>query len=223
MYENSLLSKSDLVDLLKNDKSFRDTFAMEFVKNAIPSQLRALRQERGWTQEDLGLATGKPRNVITRLENPNSNIPNIATMLEVATGCGAALLVKIVPFSKLLKEYDASFRDQFAPSVDSEAETLSLKEWELIENIVESDETRAQPANALTSSKFATKPVIQVAPPTHTLPILMGVQSSTDATHPPDYREAGLWKTPKVVDASEENSPFRQLKNFRPTASAIAS
>lgn len=129
MSVNSLLSKNELVEMLKEDKSFRHAFALEFVKNSIPSQIRALREERGWTQADLGKAVNKPRNVITRLENPNSNIPNLLTMLEIAQGCEAALVVKIVPFSELLKEYDQPFEAYFAPSIFSEDEIEKLSTW----------------------------------------------------------------------------------------------
>ena len=36
MSVNSLLSKNELVELLKSDKEFRDSFALEFVKKQRP-------------------------------------------------------------------------------------------------------------------------------------------------------------------------------------------
>ncbi len=125
-----LLSREKLVKRLKEDKEFRDAFAMEFVKNSIPSQLRDLRDQRRWTQDELGKATQKPRNVITRLENPNNNIPNIYTMLEMAWGVDAALLVKIVPFSELLKEYENPDPERFyASSISDESEIAALSKY----------------------------------------------------------------------------------------------
>lgn len=129
MSVTSLFSKDELIQMLRNDKAFRDTFVLEFVRNNIPIQLKALRKERDWTQDDLGREANKPRNVITRLENPNSHVPNLATLYEIAVGCKAALLVKIVPFSELLKEYDKPFSNYFAPSIDSESESVALTEW----------------------------------------------------------------------------------------------
>jgi len=125
----SLFSKDELIEMLKSDKAFRDTFALEFVKNSIPNQLKALRKERDWTQDDLGREAGKPRNVITRLENPASHIPNLATLYEMAIACRAALLVKIIPFSRLLKEMDAPFSSDFAPAIDSKEEADALTQW----------------------------------------------------------------------------------------------
>lgn len=129
MSEQSLLSRKELIDLLREDKEFRDAFALEYVKNSIPSQLRALRKERDWTQADLGKEAKKPRNVITRLENPNNNIPNLLTMYEVAVGCEAALLVKVIPFSELLKEYEKPFEAMHAPKITSKSEIEKLAAW----------------------------------------------------------------------------------------------
>jgi transcriptional regulator with XRE-family HTH domain len=166
--------------MLRNDKAFRDHFVLEFVRNSIPNQLRALRKERGWNQEDMGLAVGKPRNVITRLENPNSHIPNLASIYDVAIGCKAALLVKVVPFSRLLKELDAPFSADSAPAIDSETETEALEAWAIAVDEIVEDEEGVEEAEIvepkiLTSERFASEPIIQKARPTHTLPILIDV------------------------------------------------
>ncbi|MEO5859883.1 MAG: helix-turn-helix domain-containing protein [Pyrinomonadaceae bacterium] len=107
---------------------------MEYVQNSIPSQLRHLRQEREWTQDDLGKATDKPRNVITRLENPNSNVPNIATMYEMALGFQAGLLVKIVPFSELLREFEKPHTAFSALPITHKDEESALQDWINSEN-----------------------------------------------------------------------------------------
>lgn len=143
-----LLSREKLVKRLKENKEFRDAFAMEFVKNAIPSQLRDLRDQRTWTQEDLGKATKKPRNVITRLENPNSNIPNLYTMLEMAWGVDAALLVKIIPFSELLKEYSNDDLERFyAASINDKEEAARLSKW-IDEDVPDDDSGTSTEASA---------------------------------------------------------------------------
>jgi transcriptional regulator with XRE-family HTH domain len=130
-----LISREELVEQLTNNKKFRNAFTLEYVKNSISSQLRVLREQRKWTQADLGRATGKPRNVITRLENPNNNIPSLATMLEMAWGCETALLVKIVPFSQLLEEYEAASPKIFlAAGIADEKEQLRLTKWVNSEN-----------------------------------------------------------------------------------------
>lgn len=131
----SLESPNDLVQQLINDKAFRDAFVYEHVKRVIPYQLRAMRKERKWTQGDLGKAVGKPRNVVNRLENPNYGKLTLKTLFEIASGCDVALLVRFVPFSRLLKESeDLSLEALSAASVtgDDEASKLErqkLEEW----------------------------------------------------------------------------------------------
>ncbi len=161
MLETSLLSKKELVELLRDDKEFREAFALEYVKNSIPTQLRALRKEREWSQAELGENTKKPRNVITRLENPNSNIPNLNTMVEIAWGCGAALVVKVIPFSELLKEYDQPFEAMYAPSIDSNAEIAKLEAWanQIDENFDEEDESEIENANPTVTGIDFQKPI----------------------------------------------------------------
>jgi putative transcriptional regulator len=159
-----LLSREKLVKKLKENKEFRDSFAMEFVKNSIPSQLRDLRDQRGWTQDELGKATKKPRNVITRLENPNNNIPNIYTMLEMAWGVDAALLVKIIPFSELLKEYENSDPERFfIHGINDEKEVAELSKYidqdtaDSIESLVDTKALLAKILNANVPSSTTAK------------------------------------------------------------------
>lgn len=126
----SLESPNDLVQQLINDKTFRDAFVYEHVKRVIPYQLRAMRKERNWKQGDMGKAVGKPRNVINRLENPNYGKLTLKTLFEIASGCDVGLLVKFVPFSRLLKEHeDMSFEALSAASVTDEKEIEKLNEW----------------------------------------------------------------------------------------------
>jgi transcriptional regulator with XRE-family HTH domain len=87
-----------------------------------------MREEREWTQGKLGEISGKPRNVISRLENPNYGALTLKTLLEMASAFEVALLVRFVPFSRLLREYsDTSTSALSASSVFNE--TRQLKRW----------------------------------------------------------------------------------------------
>jgi hypothetical protein len=101
-----LLSNKGLIRKLISSKTFRDSYVHEYVRNGIPFQIRAMREDRRWTQGELGVAAGKPRNVITRLEDPNYGKLTIKTLLEMASAFDVALLIKFIPFSRLLREYD---------------------------------------------------------------------------------------------------------------------
>lgn len=143
-----LLSREDLVKKLLKSKQFRDAYVYEHVRNGIPFQTRALRTapERNWTQADLGVAAKKPRNVITRLENPNYGKLTLKTLFEIASAFDVALLIKFVPFSRLLKEYeDVSSEALNAKSITDEEEIGALETWAAEEELESIAAPRATP------------------------------------------------------------------------------
>lgn len=125
-----LRSKKSTIARLLESKAYRDAYVLEHIKNGIAFQIRALRDERGWTQEDLGEAMGKPRNVVSRIEDPNYGKFTIATLLETASAFNIGLLVKFVPFSRLVKEYeDVSPAGLSVRRITSFEEAAALLEW----------------------------------------------------------------------------------------------
>lgn len=126
----SLLSRSSFVSKLLKNKKFRERYVYEQVRNGIPFQIRALRKKHDWSQADLGEAAGKPRPVISRLEDPNYGKLSLKTLFEIASAFEVALLVKFVPFSRLVKEYeDVSWQVLAAPSVTDAEEVARLEAW----------------------------------------------------------------------------------------------
>jgi transcriptional regulator with XRE-family HTH domain len=63
-----------------------------------------MRNDRGWTQEDLGKQIKPPmaQESLWRLENPNKSNVTIGTLLRVASALDVALMVRFVPFSTLI-------------------------------------------------------------------------------------------------------------------------
>jgi transcriptional regulator with XRE-family HTH domain len=125
VYRNGLAAK------LITNKKYRDAYVLEHVKNSIPSQIRALREQREWKQSDLGEKAGKQQHGIARLEDPRiGHKLSIKTLLELASAFDVALLVKFVPFSRLVKEYeDVSFEALSAASITDEKEIEKLNDW----------------------------------------------------------------------------------------------
>ncbi len=93
------------IEKLRN-KAYRDAYVRARIDIGIPHQIRALREQRGWSQSELGRRSGKPANVINRLENPESGGNTIRTCLEMAAAFDVALLVKFVSYSRFLKEFE---------------------------------------------------------------------------------------------------------------------
>ena len=62
----------------------------EELAQTIGRRIREAREDRGWTQQDLAERTGIRRPNVARLER-GSGLPNLATLLKVATGLEIAL------------------------------------------------------------------------------------------------------------------------------------
>lgn len=126
----NFVSRKTIVKKLLESKKFRDSYVSENIKRMIPFNLRTMRDERGWSQHEAGQAIGKPQNVISRLESPAYGKLTLQTLLEIAHGYDVGLLIKFVPFSRLVKELDdVSALALSAKSVSDEEETRALHEW----------------------------------------------------------------------------------------------
>lgn len=91
-----------------HDKAYRDAYVESHIEVGIPHQIRALREQKGreWSQGELGRRCGKPANVISRLEDPEYGSYTIRTLLQIASACDVALLVKFVSYSRFLREFE---------------------------------------------------------------------------------------------------------------------
>ena len=126
----SLSSRKRIVSRLIASKAYRDAYVLEHIKNGIAFQIRTLREDREWTQGKLGEMAGKPRNVISRLEDPNYGKFTLATLRELASAFECGLLIKFVPFSRLIKEYeDVSPAALSARSVADKTVIAALNAW----------------------------------------------------------------------------------------------
>jgi transcriptional regulator with XRE-family HTH domain len=97
----NLQSREDLVRSLRS-KKFRDTFISSRISNTLALQIRAMRQERGWSQAHLAELLGTSQNAIYRLESPQYGKPSITTLKRLASIFDVGLAVWFTPFSKLV-------------------------------------------------------------------------------------------------------------------------
>lgn len=117
---NTALVKHDLLQSL-NDKEFREAFNLENVYTSICFQIRALREQRGKSQKQLGrmIHPMMAQERISILEDPNAETkPTLATLLRVADGFDVGLEVRFVPFSTILKR-----------SVETDMEKLQVESF----------------------------------------------------------------------------------------------
>jgi len=123
----SVVSKIKLMLKLRK-KEYRDAYVSEHIKTSLPIQIKILREQRGWSQEHLAQLAKTTQTVISRVEDPNYGKLNLSSLLKMASAFDIALIVKFVPFSKILNEFeDVSPKNL---RVDNfEQEVLILENW----------------------------------------------------------------------------------------------
>lgn len=110
-------SRKETAKNIIEDKEFRDFYTETHLRKLVPYQMRTMRTERDWSQTFAAEILGKGQNALSRLESPAYGKLTLQTLLEIAKGYDVGLVVKFVPYSKLLREYeDVSFDALSAPS-----------------------------------------------------------------------------------------------------------
>ena len=111
-------SRNDLIADLQR-KQFREAFVASRVSNTLALQIRAMRQERGWSQAYLAELLGTSQNAVYRLESPQYGKPNITTLIRLASIFDVGLSVWFSPFSTLVdRETNLSTDDILVPSFE---------------------------------------------------------------------------------------------------------
>ncbi len=88
--------------------AYRHAYMLEGVKTWIARQVRTLREQRDWSQEDLGRETGKPQSAISRVEDPDYGKLTLQTLFDLARAYDVPLLVQFVEWSDWLSRMNDS-------------------------------------------------------------------------------------------------------------------
>jgi transcriptional regulator with XRE-family HTH domain len=89
-------------------RGYREACAEAYLRRCLISgQIRKLRKERGWTQEQLANAAGIKQSVISRAEDPNVARCTLTTLLQIAKGLDMAIDLKFTPFDVLAERLDS--------------------------------------------------------------------------------------------------------------------
>ena len=83
-------------------KRARDAFVAAELINGIASQIRVLRQQRGWSQKDLAEKLGTSQGVVSRLEDPSYGRFSIKTLLDLGSIFDVSIIAKFLPFSQAI-------------------------------------------------------------------------------------------------------------------------
>lgn len=87
------------------DKAYREAFVTAQLKRGLPTQIRVMLKDRGWTQDDLARRSGLKQGAISRASDPDYGNLTINTILRIASGFDVAYIGRFVPFSDLARWY----------------------------------------------------------------------------------------------------------------------
>lgn len=99
---NTVTAKLELLENCK-DREYREALNIENVYATVCAQIRALREQRGLSQRDLGRIVDMAQERISILEDPNAETkPTLNTLLRFAAGYDVGLDIRFVPFATVL-------------------------------------------------------------------------------------------------------------------------
>ncbi|HEY4424444.1 MAG TPA: helix-turn-helix domain-containing protein [Pyrinomonadaceae bacterium] len=93
------------------DKETRHIYAENFLNTYIATQLKVLREDREWTQQQVAEETGMKQERISVLEDVNYESWTIKTLKRFARAFDLVLSIKFENFGTFLKDYDSFSRD----------------------------------------------------------------------------------------------------------------
>jgi len=104
---------SKLTDKLRGyfqDKETRHIYVDEFLNEYIGTQIKVLREQRGWSQKKLAYETGMKQSRISVLEDVNYYSWSISTLKRLAKAFDVPLNVSFVTFGDRLRDIETFSR-----------------------------------------------------------------------------------------------------------------
>ena len=89
-----------------DDKTYRHEYMVEGVKTWVARQVRALREQREWSQADTARETGKKQSAISRIEDPDYGKLSLQTLFDLASAFDLPLVVQFTEWKDWLERMD---------------------------------------------------------------------------------------------------------------------
>lgn len=78
-----------------SDRDFRQDFVADQVRLRIATMVRSLREQRGWSQQELAERLGTTQTTVSRIENPDYGKLSLSTLLSLAAAFDLPLWVEM--------------------------------------------------------------------------------------------------------------------------------
>lgn len=117
MTEETKLADRQAPKIVLFDRDGRDFYSEPALKAWIAYMVRILRLQRGLTQEQAAKVCGMQQSSWARLEDMDSALPSVATLLTIAEAFDVVLRINFEAWSKNLQET----AQQIVPSFQEEA------------------------------------------------------------------------------------------------------
>lgn len=105
---------SDFVETLSREfrvPEYRHAYSTEFSDAKIATQIKVLREQRGWTQTELAQMAGMKQSRISALENVNYDAWSVSVLRRLASAFDVALDVRFESFGDLIYEIERFSRE----------------------------------------------------------------------------------------------------------------
>ena len=111
------------------DREYREAYGDALLSSSIALQIKALREQRGWTQAELARRAGKKQSWISTMENPDYSRWSIKSLRELASAFDLALVVRFENWGKLLGSLGKVTRKNLErPSFDDDSSLTESEE-----------------------------------------------------------------------------------------------
>jgi len=96
--------RQQILQSLRSSREYRHAFADEAIRSRLTTQMKAMREQRGWDYKQFAQALKKKVSWAYRLEDPNAALPTLPTLLEAAEAFDVVLDVRFRSFSEFLDD-----------------------------------------------------------------------------------------------------------------------
>jgi transcriptional regulator with XRE-family HTH domain len=85
------------------EKNMREAYLSAQTRTKLTNQIRAIRNQRGWSQGEFAKKLGKPQSNVSRIENREYGSFTLSTLFTLANTFDCGLIVEFVPYDDFLR------------------------------------------------------------------------------------------------------------------------